>query len=364
MRALRFTPLLFAAACVPTVTDDLSTITAPRVLAVQSTSGASAGTAELDPGGVVTLRALVATPDGVAVPTLDWQLCLAQKPLAELGPVNTACLARGAAPHVAKRLAVGDTTTAVIPLDACSLFGPNPPPSQGGRPVDPDPTGGYYQPVVGFLGASTTLADVRVACGPGDVVRQARQDFEARYRKNENPEIAALSLVRGSVATAVPPDASSGFSAKRGERVLLRAAWDACAPSSPCNGAECADAGARTNDAGATNLADPASPDSGATAVGTTSLCTGAETYAYYDPTTQSVVDRRESLEVTWYATAGTLDAPRTGESSPGALADSASTSTDNTWTAPTAARDVTLWLVLRDDRGGVSFRTYHATVK
>ncbi len=349
MTALRFTPLLFVVSCVPTVTDDLSTITAPRVLAVQSTAGASSSTAEVDPGGVVTLRALVAAPDGVAVPALDWQLCLAEKPLAELGPVNTACLARGAAPSVVKPLPAGDSTTAVVPLDACSLFGPNPPPSQGGRPVDPDPTGGYYQPVVGFLGASTTLADVRVACGPGDVVRQARQDFEARYRNNENPEIASLSVVRAGAATTVLPDVSAGLSAKRGERVALRAAWDVCASSPPCNDAACADAGPFGNDGGATT-------DSGAP--GASGLCTGAETYAYYDPTTVSVVDRRESLDVSWYATAGSFDTARTGESSPGA------TSTDNTWTAPAAARSATLWLVIRDDRGGVSFRTYHATVE
>lgn len=352
MTALRFAPLLFVVSCVPTVTDDLSTITAPRVLAVQSTAGASSGTAEIDPGGAVTLRALVAAPDGVAVPALDWQLCLAEKPLAELGPVNTACLARGAKPNVAKLLSAGDSTTAVVPVDACSLFGPNPPPSQGGRPVDPDPTGGYYQPVVGFLGASTTLADVRVACGPGDVVREARQDFQARYRKNENPEIASLSVVRGGVVAAVLPDVSPGWSAQPGERVALRASWDACASS---------DSGA-TNPGTPPDLADAATTDSGSTADAgasvTSAPCTGAETYAYYDPTTAGVVDRRESLDVTWYATGGTFDTARTAESA------SEAASTDNTWTAPTTARAVTLWLVLRDDRGGVSFRTYHATVE
>ena len=38
-------------------------------------------------------------------------------------------------------------------------------------------------------------------------------------------------------------------------------------------------------------------------------------------------------------------------------------TTSDNTWTAPADAGTVSLWVVLRDSRGGVAFAPYTATV-
>lgn len=56
-------------------------------------------------------------------------------------------------------------------------------------------------------------------------------------------------------------------------------------------------------------------------------------------------------MRVSWLATEGTWTEDRTGRDE----ADAA-TSTENTWTAPAAAARATLFVVLRDTRGGVDF--------
>jgi hypothetical protein len=82
--------------------------------------------------------------------------------------------------------------------------------------------------------------------------------------------------------------------------------------------------------------------------------CTGAERYAGFDLGSQSVVDRREAIAVAWFATGGTFDADRTGRVS----SDLTNTS-DNGWKAPEARGLVHIWIVLRDDRGGVGWAHY-----
>ncbi|MBC8070316.1 MAG: hypothetical protein IAG13_18430, partial [Deltaproteobacteria bacterium] len=81
--------------------------------------------------------------------------------------------------------------------------------------------------------------------------------------------------------------------------------------------------------------------------------CTGAEWYARFDPITQEIADTREAIAVAWYATGGSFDAARTGRAG-----DDPARTSDNVWTAPSEPGVVTLWIVLRDDRGGVSWRT------
>lgn len=77
-----------------------------------------------------------------------------------------------------------------------------------------------------------------------------------------------------------------------------------------------------------------------------------AETYPYFDPVARAIVDRREAIRVSWYANAGAFGSERTGRASDDRTLDSS-----NTWRAPSSAGDVTLWVVVRDDRGGVDFR-------
>ena len=145
-----------AVACVPTFDDNLPLIDKSTLLAVQ------AEPAEAAPGKEVQLSALVGTPNlDAAAPRLSWGLCVARKPLTELGPVNPVCIRP---PRAGSKdlvdLGSGSTVTATLPMDACRLFGPSlPEPMNGepaGRPVDPDPTGGFYVPI------SVTLLDSRV----------------------------------------------------------------------------------------------------------------------------------------------------------------------------------------------------------
>ncbi len=69
--------------------------------------------------------------------------------------------------------------------------------------------------------------------------------------------------------------------------------------------------------------------------------------------------NQREAMQVAWYTTAGTLDTESTGRSS----TDDATTS-DNFWTAPSSAGAIaTLFVVLRDSRGGVDFASVELTV-
>ena len=83
---------------------------------------------------------------------------------------------------------------------------------------------------------------------------------------------------------------------------------------------------------------------------------------AYYDPLAQTVSMQREALTVSWFATSGAFESDQTGRA-----ASDLETSTDNGWTAPSTAPmnggAVLVWVVLRDDRGGVAWQRYRITV-
>jgi hypothetical protein len=88
--------------------------------------------------------------------------------------------------------------------------------------------------------------------------------------------------------------------------------------------------------------------------------CTGAERYVVFAIASQTNVDQRESVGAAWYTTAGgAVDTDRTGR----AAADLTTTS-DNGWRAPNVPGPAHLWVVLRDDRGGVGWAEYVFDVK
>jgi hypothetical protein len=188
----------------------------------------------------------------------------------------------------------GPTAAATMPPDACVLFGPEPPP--GARPRDADVTGGYYQPLRAELGAEPSIALLRVVCNLGNASADVAADFKARYRANQNPRLII------DVPSAVAP----------GARVTFHASW-------------------RPED---------------------------AEAYVAFDAAAQTVAARREAMRVSWFVSAGALDADRTGrdESDP-------ATTTDDGWIAPSAGV-VHVWIVLRDSRGGVDFASADVTVR
>ena len=238
--------------CKPDFGERASLVTAPRLLAVR------AEPPEAAPGGTVTFTPLVASSDGtVAGLHVGWAFCATSKPLGENDVVGADCLGTAVRP-----ISEGPTAVAVMPSDACALFGPEPPP--GARPRDADVTGGFYQPLRAALGGAPTIALLRVVCNLGSASADVAANFKARYHANKNP---ALSI-------EVPTSASPGA------RLTFHASWPAG----------------------------------------------DAEAYVAFDGATQTVEGRREAMRVSWFVSDGALDADHTGrdESDPQTATDDA----------------------------------------
>jgi hypothetical protein len=347
--------------CAPDLVGRPSLVDRPRVLAVRSTP------AEAKPDGVTPIQfeALVAGPDPAADTSgLGWAFCTAQKPLAIIGPAAPACLAR--AGRNLDPVGTDRIVTGVMPADACSLFGPSPPQPKMGEPpsraADPDTTGGYYQPVRVVVptdsGDEFAVGVTRIDCGLGGATQDQALEFADRYRPNENPVIDSLVLRRAggksetfsADAAAAPPRVSPG------ERVTLLAKWASC-PLGP----SCGDGICGAGEYGAAN------PSKRIEACGDCRIppevskgCTGSEPYVELDPEKRAIVDRREAIRLSWFATTGSFDHDRTGR----AEDDRVPATSENDWTAPTTSGDVRLWVVIRDDRGGVGWSEVHIDVQ
>lgn len=297
--------VLALSACKPTVGRAPSLITEPEILAVRGTP------AEAELGAPVTYDLLVVAPDGpVSTPVAAWDVCTQPKPPAEGNSVAAGCVTAPAGEFQ------GATFSAPIPSDACMLFGPMVP-KKDFQPHAPDSTGGYYLPVRAVLSGLgdrvlTAFDMERITCKLPNASAAVIQDYSTRYHANNNPKLTGLTL---PTADGTQVDlASNSLTVSSGGTVALTAAF---APDSP-------------------------------------------ETYVVFDPDLQTLVDRRESMRLAWFATAGEFDHDRTGRAET-----EMETTSDNTWTAPvvTAPTPVYLWLVLRDSRGGVDFAGYTLTV-
>jgi hypothetical protein len=293
------------AACKPTVGRAPSLITEPEILAVRSMP------AEAKLGDSVTYDLLVVTPEGtVSNPVAAWDVCSQPKPPAESNSVAAGCVTASAGE------VQGASFSAPVPSDACMLFGPMVP-KQDFRPRDPDSTGGYYLPVRAVLNnlgdrVLTAFAMERITCSLPNASPAVIQDFSTRYQSNQNPKLAGLVIQMDDGTTV---DLAGGsVTVSSGGFVSFNASF--------------------TTDS--------------------------AEGYVLFDPEAQALVDRRESMRLAWFASAGEFEHDRTGRA-----ATETETSSDNTWTAPvvTAPTPVYLWLVLRDSRGGVDFAGYRLTV-
>ena len=328
---------LIAAAlgCAPELLDDTSRVRSPRVIAVR------AEPAEPAPGEAVTLRALVVAPDGtVGEPPLRWSFCTARRALATPGPVHPACLAE--ADPALQSVGSGATASGTLPTDACRLFGPEPPDDRqggGGRPVDPDVTGGFYLPVQMVLsGAAPAVFQARIGCRPGGLSQTESAELTRRARRNENPSIA--SLVATMEGRAITVDEGAAVEVAPGAAVRLAVTWATCPASARCGDGVCGEEETRAT------CADDCTTPRG---------CGGAEGYARFDLATRTVVTAREVLRASWFATEGAFGAPRTGS-------DGGARSV-NEWTAPATAGTVRGWVVLRDDRGGADWRAFSVRV-
>jgi hypothetical protein len=294
---------LAAAGCKPDFGNPSSLVTEHRILA------ARAEPPEARAGDPAKMTALVVGPEGtVTAPAIDWALCVAPKPLDENNIVTSACLDGGDGLKPFGKQ--GASATAIVPLLACSLFGPDPPPQMQGmpplRPRDPDVTGGYYQPVRLTESGVTAFALVRIGCclSQGGTLNQF--EYSKTYKANQNPVIVPLTAAADGAAlelAAIPA----------GKTVTFTSGWTA---------------------------------DS-------------VESFPVYDIASQKLVTHREALRVAWFATAGEFEHEVTGRSE-----EEPETTTDNTWTAPAQAGVVHLWTVVRDNRGGSDWASYELTIE
>lgn len=288
--------------CKPDLGARISLVDQPRILATR------VDPAEAAEKENVTLSILVVDPSGeIQNPIVDYAYCNARKPLSELEPVSPKCLVRNADYLIP--LANGQGT---MPDQACRLFGPQvPPPKPGepfGRPTDPDPTGGYLQPVRVLAHGLIAVATARIACGISGASPDDIQDFNKRYKRNKNPEIQSFTI---DGATIAPKSVHK-----------LTVTWPACPDGDPAE-------------------------------------CGGAERYLLYDIQQQHNVVRRENMSVSWFATNGSMSFDRTGRAEDDPASDA---SVD--FTAPEMSGIVHAWAVLRDDRGGVTWKSLDIDVR
>lgn len=193
-------------------------------------------------------------------------------------------------------LGTGPTAMGTLPADGCLRFGPDVPPGMDFRSRDPDTTGGYYQPVRVAVDGLLAFGLTRITCKLPRAPAEVAFDYDQHYIANTNPVLEPMVLDR------VPADTD----------IFLRASW-------------------------------PAS---------------SAETYLYFDPESQTLVERREAMRVSWFATGGSLavDASAVGELD-------AVTEVSTTWHTPSSG-SAWIWIVLRDARGGIATRAYDVTVE
>jgi hypothetical protein len=293
-----WTALATVAGCQPDLGANDGLVTRPTILAVK------AEPPEAKPGTDATYSALVALPGGVdAGGAVLWRFCTAPEPLTTDNAVAPGCFDDASLAAAGS----GASTMAATASTACSLFGPETA-SEGARPPDPDATGGYYQPLRADLaGADPTFYLARLLCGLGGAPADVVARYAQQYVPNANPRLLPLAATLGGKAVSL-----SSLRVPASATLSLEASW-------------------------------PASD---------------AETYAYFDPSMQTLGTKREAMGVSWHASGGAFASESTGRSET-----DPATSTEDTWTAPGEGGGVTLWIVLRDSRGGTDFTTYDLTV-
>jgi hypothetical protein len=366
------------AGCKPNLQDTVSIVTASRVLAIRSQLLVSddagsppplaAGEAEAKPAEGVTLTALYIDGSGpVTTSSLDWAFCHERKPLAELGPVSPLCLE--VAGDWFTPLGVGNEVTGAVPKDACQQFGsdaPQPEPGQPpGRPVDPDPTGGYYQPIrllaPGGDGPTVTIGETRILCTLASFSPDVVAAFQQRYHRNTNPVVSSLGVVGAPAPWSAASDANGTPNVVAvGQRVALEMAWASC-PTADAPSDEVCGPDETGTSCGTCGAAVAISHDDCCVDINCTHAkgCAGAERYVVLDAASGALVDRREAMAVAWFATGGTFAFDRAGRSN-----DDPATTSDNAWQAPATPGTVTMWVVLRDERGGVGWEEYKVDVQ
>ena len=337
--------LMLVAACVPDLEDTSALVAGPRLLAV------AMDPPEASAGAQVVWRALDVTPEGPAARPIDWALCQLRKPVSEAGPINPACLSATGPATTLSPLGAGPSVAGRLPSRACQVFGPETPSPKPGEPqareVDPDSTGGFYQPLRLRLGDTESYGtyDARVRCALNNVNPQQANQLQTRSHPNTNPILTSFVVINGdgSVVPLVPIELADEARASipAGQPQRLRATWGACPAVDACGDGFCG-----VTETQGTCAADCQNPKP----------CGGAEPYLWFNPATRELVPRREVMRASWFASAGTFDTGRTGRSEE----EWSIANTENTWIPPTAPGTVArVWIVLRDDRGGATWLSF-----
>ncbi|HEY4102292.1 MAG TPA: hypothetical protein VGM44_00310 [Polyangiaceae bacterium] len=324
-------------------------MTGPRVLAVRSDP------AEALPRVKVAYSSLIVDQSGIAPnPQVTFSYCNQPKPVNELSDVGAECFDTIDAGDVVE-FGEGVAPTGSIPAQACSQFGPNVPLTKAGeppgRPTDPDATGGYFQPVILHVVANHTeldaLAETRITCGIASGTVEQLQEYSERTKSNQNPALTAVTVpTLGDAPLSEDDGVTTPLTIPRGTRQTLRAFWPSCPVAASCGDGICSPGEDETS-----CMADCAKNPVG---------CSGPEPYAYFDPGTFMLIDRHEAMRVSWFASEGSFSSDHTGRSE----SEYTVTSSDDTWTAPTTPGPVFLWVVLRDDRGGIDWKSFRVQVR
>ncbi len=281
-------------------------------------------------------------PSGELSTPLDYAYCTARNPLDNPSTVSPACLTTTSADIV--EIGASVVATATMPTDACRNFGPDvPSPKPGesqGRPVDPDPTGGYYQPLRLLFASEIDIGQSRVSCGLAGASLADSATYRAQYHANRNPSVLDVSSDAGSISQ----DPSAPTTMAIGATVTLTASWPTCPTTDACGDGICG-----ADESQTTCPVDCTNP------VG----CAGAERYVNYDTLGHAIVIARETMRVAWFVTAGSMQSDGTGRDG----TDFATTTSD-VLTLPTTATAIHGWAVIHDDRGGVGWRRFEIATK
>ena len=182
--------------------------------------------------------------------------------------------------------------SAVLPSDACKIFGSET--ASGHAPNRADATGGYYQPLrVALDTGEIAIARTRVSCALPSAPLAVALAYTQQYAPNVAPTIAGVRLLVDGVERA-----ADALVAGESSTVRLELEPDA------------------------------------------------RESYLLYEPHSGLLQTVAEQLEVSWYVAGGSFASPRTTVSGLRA---------DNTLRLADGISRAHLWLVLRDDRGGVA---------
>ena len=352
--------LVVGVSCKPDFSDRPSLIQDYRVLAIQAEPAEWVKIVDPDTNQAKPAKftALVADPLGtVQNAALEWAFCTLPTPLKELNDVAVGCFGDDLQ-HLVE-LGKGATTTGAVPDDACRQFGPDVPEDQAFRPADPDVTGGYYQPLRVLYRPVTApivpaVAKVRIRCGlPGASQEQVAQ-YNRSYHPNTNPVIASLEATLPSGQASIAPleanAAAPPLVVGGGERVTVRVSWPVCPLVDVCGDGTCGPT--ETKDTGAGQCVADCKVEK---------ACGGAERYLDFHLDTRQLVTDRETMRVSWFTVTGggSFDSDRTGRNP-----DDTDPFTENVYTAPAAPGTYPVWVVLRDDRGGITWNSFRVEVR